>query len=76
MLGLLVIKRAWKLSFMAGPARYIVLDGTPQAKGLQCPADELADALRAPLAVVGVCVIRRRGTGVTVLRVSGPWGFA
>ena len=46
---------------MDGPARYIVLDGTAQARGLRCTADELADALRAPLAAVGVRVVRRRG---------------
>ena len=42
--------------------RYIVLDDAPQARGLDCTADDLADALRAPLAAVGVRVIRRRGS--------------
>jgi len=45
---------------MVGP-RYIVLDDAPQARGLDCTAGDLADALRAPLAAVGVRVIRRRG---------------
>ncbi len=51
-------------NFMDGPPRYIVLDGTAQARGLGCTADELADALRAPLAAVDVRVVRRRG-GIT-----------
>ena len=46
---------------MDGP-RYIVLDDAPQARGLDCTAGDLADALRAPLAAVGVRVIRRRGS--------------
>ncbi len=46
---------------MNAPPRYIVLDGTPQRRGLGCTADELAGALRAPLAAVGVRVVRRRG---------------
>jgi len=50
---------------MDGPApRYIVFDNAPQIKGLGCTADELAAALRVPLAVVGVRVVRqpnRRG---------------
>jgi hypothetical protein len=39
-----------------------VLDDAPQIRGLSCTADELADALRAPLAAVGVRVVRQRGT--------------
>lgn len=46
---------------MNAPLRYTVLDTAPLAKGLGCTADELADALRAPLAAVGVRVVRRRG---------------
>ena len=46
---------------MNAPLRYIVLDTAPQAKGLGCTADELADALRAPLAAIGVRVVRQRG---------------
>jgi hypothetical protein len=52
------------MNFMDGPPRYIVLDGTAQAKGLGCTADQLADALRTPLAAVGVRLVRRRG-GIT-----------
>jgi hypothetical protein len=45
---------------MDGP-RYLVLDDTPHMRGLDCTADELADALRAPLAAIGVRVVRQRG---------------
>jgi hypothetical protein len=47
---------------MIGP-RYVVLDNTPQISRLNCTADELADALRAPLAMVGVRVVRQHSTG-------------
>jgi hypothetical protein len=51
-----------EMNLMDGPApRYIVFDDAPQIKGIGCTADELAAALRAPLAVVGVRVIRQRG---------------
>jgi hypothetical protein len=40
--------------------RYVILDSTPHARGLDCTADELAAALRAPLASVGVRVVRQR----------------
>jgi hypothetical protein len=47
---------------MDGPApRYLVLDDAPQIRGLSCTADELAATLRAPLAAVGVRVVRQRG---------------
>ncbi len=47
---------------MDGPQpRYLVLDNAPQIRGLSCTADEFADALRAPLAAVGVRVVRQRG---------------
>jgi len=49
------------MNLMNGLPRYLVLDDTPQTRGLSCTADELADALRAPLAAVGVRVIRQRG---------------
>jgi hypothetical protein len=50
------------MNLMDGPApRYIVFDDAPQIKGLGCTADELAAALRVPLAVVGVRVVRQRG---------------
>ena len=42
-------------------SRYIVVDDAPQARRLDCTADDFAAALRAPLAAVGVRVIRRRG---------------
>lgn len=47
---------------MDGPPRYIVRDDTAQVRGLGCTADELSNALRAPLAAIGVRVIRRRDT--------------
>jgi hypothetical protein len=50
------------MNLMIGP-RYVVLDNTPQISRLDCTADELADALRAPLAMVGVRVVRQRSTG-------------
>jgi hypothetical protein len=43
--------------------RYIVFDDAPQERRLGCTADQFADALRSPLAVVGVRVVRRRGAG-------------
>jgi hypothetical protein len=50
------------MNLMDGPApRYIVFDNAPQIKVLGCTADELAAALRDPLAVVGVRVVRQRG---------------
>ena len=53
---------------MDGPGpRYLVLDDAPQIRGLSCTADELADALRAPLAVVGVRVVRQRGAATRSL---------
>jgi hypothetical protein len=48
------------MSVMNG-RRYLVLDDTPQIRGLSCSADELADALRDPLAAIGVRVVRQRG---------------
>jgi hypothetical protein len=39
-----------------------VLDDTPEVRGLDYTADELADALRGPLSDIGVRVIRQRGT--------------
>jgi hypothetical protein len=43
--------------------RYIVFDDAPQERRLGCTADQFADALRSPLALVGVRVVRRRGAG-------------
>lgn len=48
------------VKMMDGP-RYLVFDNSPEMRGLNCSADELAEALRVPLAVVGVRVIRQRG---------------
>jgi hypothetical protein len=44
-------------------ARYIVFDDAPQERRLDCTADQFADALRFPLARVGVRVVRQHGTG-------------
>lgn len=53
--------REWRQSLWGDPPPiYVVLDNTPHAIGLGCTADELADALRVPLASVGVRVVRRR----------------
>jgi hypothetical protein len=42
--------------------RYIVFDDAPQDR-LSCTADQFADALRSPLAAVGVRVVRKHGAG-------------
>jgi hypothetical protein len=49
---------------MSSP-RYIVFDDDAQTRGLDCTADQFADALRSPLAVIGVRVIRKQGAGST-----------
>jgi len=41
--------------------RYIVFDDAPQARRLGSTADQMADALRAPLAAIGVRVVRQHG---------------
>jgi hypothetical protein len=41
--------------------RYIVFDDAPQNRRLGCSADQFADALRSPLAAVGVRVVRQYG---------------
>jgi hypothetical protein len=43
--------------------RYIVFDDAPQDRGLACTANQFADALRFPLAAVGVRVVRQHGAG-------------
>jgi hypothetical protein len=43
--------------------RYIVFDDAPHERRLGCTADQFADALRSPLALVGVRVVRRSGAG-------------
>ncbi len=41
--------------------RYTVYDDAPRNLGLSCSADQFADALRAPLAAIGVRVVRQHG---------------
>ena len=41
--------------------RYIVFDDAPQDRGLGRTADQFADALRSPLAAIGVRVVRQHG---------------
>jgi hypothetical protein len=50
------------VSWMIGP-RYIVFDVVPQERGFDWTADQLADALRSPLAAIGVRVVRHHGAG-------------
>jgi hypothetical protein len=45
--------------------RYIVFDDAPEHRGLGRTADQFADALRSPLAAIGVRVIRQHGAGST-----------
>ena len=45
--------------------RYVVFDDAPQDRRLTSTADQFADALRSPLAAIGVRVVRQRGTGAT-----------
>ena len=42
-------------------ARYMVFDDAPQCSTCGCSADQLAGALRAPLAAIGVRVVRQHG---------------
>jgi hypothetical protein len=42
-------------------ARFIVFDDAPQRPGHGWTADQFADALRVPLAAIGVRVVRRTG---------------
>jgi hypothetical protein len=46
--------------------RYIVFDDATQELRLGCTADRFADALRSPLAAVGVRVVRQCGAGSTL----------
>jgi hypothetical protein len=41
--------------------RYIVFDDAPQDRRLGRTADQFADALRSPLAAIGVRVVRQHG---------------
>ena len=45
--------------------RYVVFDDAPQDSELSWTADQFADALRSPLAAIGVRVIRQHGAGST-----------
>jgi len=49
---------------MIGP-RYIVFDDTPEDRRFDWTADQFADALRSPLAAIGVRVVRQHGAGST-----------
>jgi hypothetical protein len=49
---------------MIGP-RYIVFDDAPQDRSLGRTADQFADALRSPLAAIGVRVVRQHGAAST-----------
>jgi hypothetical protein len=42
--------------------RYIVFDDAPETPGIDWTADQIADALRAPLGMIGVRVIRQQGS--------------
>jgi hypothetical protein len=42
-------------------ARYIVFDDAPQGRGHGWTADQIANALRAPLAAIGVRVVGQHG---------------
>src|ERR1700736_3982850 len=43
--------------------RYVVFDDAPQHRGFASTADQFADALRSPLAAIGVRVVRQHGAG-------------
>ena len=55
-IGLIILRFNFRMN---GCLRYVILDNAPNARGLDCTADELAAALRAPLAAVGVRVVRQ-----------------
>ncbi len=44
-------------------ARYVVFDDAPESRSTRWTADQMADALRLPLAGIGVRVIRKQGAG-------------
>jgi len=46
---------------MAHP-RYVVFDDAPERPGSDWTADQIAEALRAPLATIGVRVVRQPGS--------------
>jgi hypothetical protein len=41
--------------------RYVVFDDAPEKPGIDWTADQIADALRAPLWTIGVRVVRQPG---------------
>jgi hypothetical protein len=41
--------------------RYIVFDDAPESRKIPLTADQIAEALRIPLAVIGVRVVRKQG---------------
>jgi hypothetical protein len=43
--------------------RYVVFDDAPQHRGVASTADQFADALRSPLAAIGVRVVRQHSAG-------------
>jgi hypothetical protein len=45
--------------------RYVVFDDAPQGRRLGWTADQFAEALRCPLAAIGVRVVRQHGAGAT-----------
>src|SRR5258708_37145391 len=47
------------------PPRSVVFDDAPKDRGLSWTADQFADALRTPLAAIGVRVVRQHGAGAT-----------
>jgi hypothetical protein len=46
-------------------AEHDQFDDAPQDRGLNWTANQYADALRSPLAAIGVRVVRQRGSGAT-----------
>jgi hypothetical protein len=51
--------------------RFIVFDDAPKRNDQRGTADNFAAALRAPLATIGVKVVRRRGLGGTAFQARG-----
>ena len=41
--------------------RYVVFDDAPESRKIPWTADQIAEALRVPLAVIGVRVVRKQG---------------
>ena len=53
--------------------RYVVFDNAPAMPGIDWNADQIADALRAPLATIGVRVVRQP-RAISNLRTAGFQG--